>query len=390
MTHWRLSNLYFWFFALLGGMLPYWSLYLDGRGFSYLQIASLMATIQLTKIVAPSVWGYLGDRTGQRVRLVRFGTITGSLCFAGVFLEPGFTGLLLVMLAFTFFWNAVLPLYEVITLQVLGSQRNQYGKIRLWGSVGFIAAVALIGVLLEWVDIRYLPMLLIPLFAGIAVSAWMLPVEKIVRTQKSPRGSLKAILTHPAVIAFFVMNFLLQVAHGSYYTFFSIHLQLHDYGKLAIGLLWSLGVIAEIVLFMVMHRLGARFSVRNIVLAALLLSLLRWLLIAEMASVLPVLIFAQLLHAASYGALHAVSVQYIQGFFGRHHHGQGQALYSGLTFGAGGALGAWGAGFLVDGIDTSAAFLGSAVVTALAFAAAWRGLRPPPPPPELERGRGQI
>jgi len=189
-THWRLSNLYFWFFALLGGMLPYWSLYLDGRGFSYLQIASLMATIQLTKIVAPSVWGHLGDRTGQRVRLVRFGTITGSLCFAGVLLEPGFTGLLLVMLAFTFFWNAVLPLYEVITLQVLGAQRDQYGKIRLWGSVGFIAAVALIGVLLEWVDIRYLPMLLIPLFAGIAVSAWMLPVEKIVRKQKSPRGSL--------------------------------------------------------------------------------------------------------------------------------------------------------------------------------------------------------
>lgn len=387
MTHWRLSNLYFWFFALLGGMLPYWSLYLEGRGFSYLQIASLMATIQLTKIVAPSVWGHLGDRTGQRVRLVRFGTITGSLCFAGVFLEPGFTGLLLVMLAFTFFWNAVLPLYEVITLQVLGSQRNQYGKIRLWGSVGFIVAVALIGVLLEWVDIRYLPMLLIPLFAGIAVSAWMLPVEKIVRTQKSPRGSLKAILTHPAVIAFFVMNFLLQVAHGSYYTFFSIHLQLYDYGKLAIGLLWSLGVIAEIVLFMMMHRLSARFSVRHIVLAALLLTLLRWLLIAEMVSVLPVLIFAQLLHAASYGALHAVSVQYIQGFFGRHHHGQGQALYSGLTFGAGGALGAWGAGFLVDGIDTSAAFLASAAVTALAFAAAWRGLQPPP---ELERTRGQI
>jgi len=389
-THWRLSNLYFWFFALLGGMLPYWSLYLEGRGFSYLQIASLMATIQLTKIVAPSVWGHLGDRTGQRVRLVRFGTISGSLCFAGVFLEPGFTGLLLVMLAFTFFWNAVLPLYEVITLQVLGSQRSQYGKIRVWGSVGFVAAVALIGVLLEWVDIRYLPMLLGPLFVGIAVSAWLLPVEKIVRKQKSPRGSLKAILSHPAVIAFFVMNFLLQVAHGSYYTFFSIHLQLHDYGKLAIGLLWSLGVIAEIVLFMVMHRLGARFSVRQIVLGALLLSLLRWLLIAEMASVLPVLIFAQLLHAASYGALHAVSVQYIQGFFGCHHHGQGQALYSGLTFGAGGALGAWGAGFLVNGIDTSAAFLGSAVVTALAFATAWRGLQPPPPPPELEESRGQI
>lgn len=376
--YWRLSNLYFWFFALLGGLLPYWSLYLEGRGFSYLQIASLMATIQLTKVLAPSIWGHLGDRSGQRVLLVRFGAITGSLCFAGVFLEPGFNGLLLVMFAFTFFWNAVLPLYEVITLKVLGAQRDHYGKIRLWGSVGFIAAVALIGMLLEWVNIRYLPLLLVPLFAGIVISACLLPTETAVVASKSPRGSLQAILTQPAVIAFFVMNFLLQVAHGSYYTFFSIHLQLHDYGKLAIGLLWSLGVIAEIILFMCMHRLSACFSVRHIVLAALLLSLLRWLLIAEMADVLPLLIFAQLLHAASYGALHAVSVQYIQGFFGCHHHGQGQALYSGLTFGAGGALGAWGAGFLVDGIDTSAAFLGSAVIMALAFAVAWRGLRPLP------------
>ena len=88
--YWRLSNLYFWFFALLGSLLPYWSLYLEGRGFSYLQIATLMATIQLTKVVAPSVWGWLGDRTGLRVRLVRFGVVIGSLCFAGVFLAPGF------------------------------------------------------------------------------------------------------------------------------------------------------------------------------------------------------------------------------------------------------------------------------------------------------------
>ena len=85
--YWRLSNLYFWFFALLGGLLPYWSLYLAGQGFSYLQIATLMATIQLTKIIAPSVWGWLGDKTGQRVRLVRFGAIIGSLFFAGVFMD---------------------------------------------------------------------------------------------------------------------------------------------------------------------------------------------------------------------------------------------------------------------------------------------------------------
>jgi MFS transporter, PPP family, 3-phenylpropionic acid transporter len=345
--YWRLSNLYFWFFALLGGLLPYWSLYLEGRGFSYLEIATLMATIQLTKIVAPSVWGWLGDRTGQRVRLVRFGAITGSLFFAGVFMEPGFYGLLLVMLAFTFFWNAILPLYEVITLRSLGTQREKYGKVRLWGSVGFIGAVALVGGILELIPITLLPWLLLPVFAGIAVSAFLVPSERGERKPPAPKGSLKAIVTHPAVVTFFLMNFLLQVSHGAYYTFFSIHLEQHGYGKLAIGLLWSLGVLAEIGLFLVMH-------------------------------VVAVLIFAQLLHAASYGALHAISVQYIQGFFGQHHHGQGQALYSGLTFGAGGALGAWLSGFLVDGFSTSAAFWGGAAAMAIAIVITWRGLRPPP------------
>ncbi|MBD3641974.1 MAG: MFS transporter [Marinobacter sp.] len=376
--YWRLSNLYFWFFALLGGLLPYWSLYLEGQGYTYLQIATLMATIQLTKIVAPSVWGWLGDRSGQRVRLVRFGAITGSLFFAGVFLEPGFFGLLLVMLAFTFFWNAILPLYEVITLRTLGKQKERYGRVRLWGSVGFIAAVAGVGGVLEVIPVGYLPWLLLPVFAGIAVSAFLVPSEKGEVKPQAPKGSLKKIITHPAVVTFFLMNFLLQVSHGPYYTFFSIHLEQHGYGKLPIGLLWSLGVVAEIGLFLIMHRFTRRFSVRQIAIGALVLTMIRWALIAELTDVVAVLIFAQLLHAASYGALHAISVQYIQGFFGKHHHGQGQALYSGLTFGAGGATGAWMSGFLVDGISTGAAFWGGALAMALAVVVTWRGLRPPP------------
>ena len=337
-----------------------------------------MATIQLTKIVAPSVWGWLGDRSGQRVRLVRFGAITGALFFGGVFLEPGFYGLLLVMLAFTFFWNAILPLYEVITLRTLGKQKEKYGRVRLWGSVGFIASVAGVGGILELVPVSSLPWLLLPVFAGIAVSAFLVPSERGEVNPEAPKGSLKEIVTHPAVVTFFLMNFLLQVSHGPYYTFFSIHLEQHGYGKLSIGLLWSLGVVAEIGLFLVMHRFTRRFTVRQIAIGALLLTMFRWALIAELTDVITVLIFAQLLHAASYGALHAISVQYIQGFFGKHHHGQGQALYSGLTFGAGGAAGAWISGFLVDGISTSAAFWGGAVAMAIAVVITWKGLRSPP------------
>lgn len=361
-------------------MLPYWSLYLENRGFSYLQIATLMATIQLTKVVAPNLWGWLGDRTGRRVRLVRFGAVAGAVCFLGVFLDTGFYGLLLVMLAFTFFWNAVLPLYEVITLQGLGRDRTRYGKVRLWGSVGFIVSVAVIGWLLDTLPIHLLPWLLLPLFAGIVASSMLVPAERAPKRQPHIRGSLQAILKDPAVLSFFAMNILLQVSHGAYYTFFSIHLEKLGYDKLAIGLLWSLGVLAEILLFLVMHHVFRRFSIRQIALTAVLLTLVRWVMIAEVSHVLLLLIIAQCLHAASYGALHAISVHYIQGYFGERHHGQGQALYSGLTFGAGGAIGAWMSGFIVDASGTSPAFWASAGAMAVAFVVAWLWLRPPPQP----------
>lgn len=376
--YWRLSNLYFWFFALLGGLLPYWSLYLEGRGFSYMEIATLMATIQLTKVIAPSLWGWLGDRTGRQVQLVRYGAVVGSFCFIGVFLEPDFYGLLLVMLVFTFFWNAILPLYEVITLNALGAETDRYGKIRLWGSVGFIGAVAAVGGMLELIPVNWLPWILLPVFIGIGVSAFLVPAEREKPGPRAPGGSLKRILTHPAVLSFFFMNFMLQVSHGAYYTFFSIHLEHHGYGKLAIGLLWSLGVLAEIGLFLVVHHLLRRFTIREIAITALILTTVRWVMIAELPGNLPVLLLAQLLHAASYGALHAISVQYVQGFFGERHHGQGQALYSGLTFGAGGAIGAWLSGYLASSYSTSAAFWGGALVMVAAVVVTWRGLQPPP------------
>ncbi|WP_242634447.1 MFS transporter [Marinobacter salicampi] len=360
--------------------MPYWSLYLEARGFSYLQIATLMATIQLTKVVAPNLWGWIGDRTGRRVQLVRLGAVAGALCFLGVFLDTGFYGLLLVMLAFTFFWNAILPLYEVITLQGMGRDRERYGRVRLWGSVGFIVSVAGIGWLLDLLPLTTLPWLLLPLFAGIAISTLLIPAETATTRPKRVRGSLKAIVADPSVLAFFAMNILLQVSHGAYYTFFSIHLEKLGYDKLAIGLLWSLGVFAEIILFIFMHRLLRRFTVRQIALTAVALTLLRWGMIAEVSSVLVLLIIAQCLHAASYGALHAISVHYIHGYFGEQHHGQGQALYSGLTFGAGGAVGAWMSGFIVDAYGTPPAFWASAGAMAVAFVVAWCWLRPPPRP----------
>lgn len=375
--YWRLSNLYFWFFALLGALLPYWSLYLQDQGFSYLEIALLMGALQATKIFAPNLWGWLGDRWGRRLTLVRVGAGLAALIFLGVLVHPGFYPLLAIMLGFSFFWNAVLPLYEVITLRGLERQRARYGRVRLWGSIGFILAVSLLGFLFEFLPVAALPWLLLMPFAGILVSTWLVP-DRPSPPAGDQTAALGALLRQGPVLSFFIVNILLQLSFGSYYTFFSIHLKQFGYGDWLVGCLWALGVVAEVVLFLVMHSLFERYSLRRIALISLALTALRWVLIARFSGFVWVLVFAQLLHAASYGALHAMSVQFIQLHFGERHQGKGQALYSGLSFGLGGALGAWGAGLLVDWRGTGAAFAGSALIMVLAIFVAYAWLRPAP------------
>ena len=373
--YWRLSNLYLWYFAALGALMPYWALYLQDQGFRYIEIALLMATLQATKIIAPNLWGWLGDHTGKRLRLIRFGAVTALLCFSMVFLRPEFWGLLFIMLSFSFFWNAVLPLYEVVTLHNLGRDARRYGRIRLWGSVGFILSVGGIGAALEWLPVSVLPWLVLPLFMGIFLSSFAVRSEPSTRRQPH-HGSVLNILKRPEVWSFFILNFMLQASHGPYYTFFSIHLELMGYGKFSVGTLWALGVAAEVVLFLFMHKVLGAFSMRRIMLVAAALTALRWGVIAEFSDTLAILLTAQLLHAASYGALHAASVHYIHAQFGDGHHGQGQALYSGLTFGAGGATGAWIAGLLVEWDSTIMAFWGGAIAMLIGFVVAWIWMRP--------------
>ena len=141
--------------------------------------------------------------------------------------------------------------------------------------------------------------------------------------------------------------FLLQFSHGPYYTFLSVYLEMHGYSRGQTGLLWSLGVVAEVVLFLVMHRLLARFTLRQILLASLALTALRWLLIGAWVDVLPLLIFAQCLHAASFASYHAAAVELVRTLFAGGNEGQGMALYSGISYGAGAASGALVSGLRV-------------------------------------------
>lgn len=369
MPYWRLSGYYLFYFASLGALVPFWGLYLQGRGFDALAIGQLMAILSGTKILAPMVWGYIVDRSGRRMPLVRLGALLAALAFLTVFAADGFWGMAGAILLFSFFWNTALPQVEAVTFNHLGPRPSRYALVRIWGSVGFILVVAVLGWRLGQDGLEVVPIWVLLLCVGVWLSALAIPDSGPV-LHAGPAPSLRRLLRRPEILAFFGACFLMQLSHGIYYAFYSIHLESAGYSSAAIGNLWALGVIAEVLLFLFMHRLLERFGARRMLLWSLGLAVLRWLAIGAFVEILAVQILAQMLHAATFGAFHAAAIHLVHHAFPGRTQGRGQALYNSLSFGAGGAagsfLGGWlwaGSGALVTfGIGAAAAFVGLLIV----------------------------
>jgi len=266
-----------------------------------------------------------------------------------------------------FFWHAVLPQFEVITLAHLHGQTSRYSQVRLWGSIGFILTVVGLGRLFEWLSLDIYPLAMVSIMAGIVIASLWVPNAQPVEhaERRGAEGFLKQ-LAAPGVLAFYICVALMQLSHGPYYTFLTLHLEHLGYSRGAIGLLWALGVVAEVLMFMLMSRIFARFPVRSVLLASFLLASLRWLLLGSLADIPAVLILAQLLHAATFGCFHAASIAFVQSSFGARQQGQGQALYAALS-GTGGALGALYSGYSWKLLGPQFTF-GMASVAALAAA----------------------
>lgn len=342
--YWRLSGFYFFYFATLGGFLPYWSLYLEHIHFNALEIGELSALMVATKIVAPNLWGWIADHTGRSLRIIRIASFFAAAIFIGFLYQDNYLWVAAVTIGFSFFWNAALPQFEAATLFHLKDEPHRYSKIRLWGSVGFILTVLGIGEVVELYSIDYLPEIIIGLLSMIWLVSLITP-EVRVSPQTQGAVGLSKILKKPEVLAFFMVYMLLQLAHGPYYVFYSIYLNQFNYTPTIIGALWAVSVAAEVLLFMSMKKLLVWFSLRGILLTSLFLSTCRWFMIAFCVDSLPLMAGAQLLHAASFGSAHVVAIHLVHQYFGEQHQGKGQALYSSLSFGLGGMIGSLYSGY---------------------------------------------
>lgn len=372
--YWRLSGFYLFYFATIGVIVPYWPLYLKSLAFSPREIGELMAVVMATKIIAPNIWGWIADHTGQRMWIVRAGSLLAILFFTGVFFGQSYLWMAAVMAAFSFFWNATLPQFEATTFSHLGDQTHRYSSIRLWGSIGFVIAAIGLGWELEVQGAGDLPVVLLGLFLGIWLISLIVP-ERAAGYLKLDELHLFDVLKRPEVLALIVIVFLMQLSHGPYYTFYTIYMEDHGYSRSFIGWLWALGVIAEIVVFLFMHRLIPAFGLRRLLLFSLAMAALRWCLLAWFVDSLLIMLLNQMLHAATFGVYHAAAIQYFHVYFRGRHQGRGQALYSSMSFGAGGALGALLSGYAWSGLGSTMTYLAAALISVLSIMIGWRYLR---------------
>ncbi|MCX7627505.1 MAG: MFS transporter [Methylophilaceae bacterium] len=374
LPYWRLSSFYFIYFAFVGAFVPYWGLYLKSLEFNAFQIGVLMSLLQVARIFAPNLWGWLADHTGKSVRLVQVAAALSLLSYLGVLIGTSFAWLFAVMALMSFFWSASLPLMEAITLGHLGEKTSRYGRIRLWGSVGFIAAVVGLGYVLDHVALHILLWVVLGLKAALLLASRWIPEPRPV-LHHALHAPVGAILRRPEVIAFLTSTFLMAAAHGVYYTFYSIYLVDHGYSKAAVGWLWSAGVLCEIAIFLWMPRLTIRFGLRRILLASFLLAALRFLLIGFGVQWLAGIVIAQMLHAASFGAYHAASVAVIHRFFQGRNNARGQALYTSVSYGLGGTIGGLWSGALWESVGAAMTFTVSTLATLAGFVLIYGWLR---------------
>lgn len=374
LPYWRLSAYYFCYFGFVGAFSPYFTLYLQSLDYTATDIAVLMSVMQVMRVLAPNLWGWLAERTGLRVPIVRASAIASLAGFCLFFTTTEFVGMFAAMVLMAFFWSAALPLVESLTFAHLGALGHHYGRIRLWGSIGFIVAVVGLGHLLDYVPIDFVLVVIALILLGIVLCGFTLP-EAEGRTAARGSARLWEILRRPEVRALLGACFFMAAAHGALYVFYSIHLAAHGYGKAVIGWMWALGVIAEIGVFLIMPGLARRFGMRAILMFSFAAAVLRFVAVGWGAGSFTLLVLAQLLHGVTFGAYHAAAIALVNRWFSGRLQAHGQALYGALSFGAGGMLGGLISGLSWDTIGAAWTFtLGSsfALVGLIWLVTGWR------------------
>ncbi len=338
---------------------------------------SLLTSVQAaTRLFAPYIWGWVSDHTGERVKLLRLGAAVAlaSACLLWLPLSPLWLGVVLfVMFTHT---SAMMPMSEAAMAHLVSQggafDARRYGRVRLWGSAGFLVTVFVAGAWFEAFGMHQFPTMTVLGLLAVLLSAFWLPDLKDPVQLAHTQVAVWPVLRLAPVRWFFVSAFFHVLSHIGIYVFFSLYLDALGYSKTLIGAMWAVSVVVEIVWFFSQSRWLQRLPLTGWLVLCSGAMVLRMLLTAAWADVLLVLVLAQVLHALTFAAHHTTCVALVSHHFPARLRGRGQALYTVIAYGFPGVIGGLLGGVISERWGLASVFWASALTSALAVAASFK------------------
>ena len=362
------------YFAHIGFFNPYLPLWLKAQGLP-ITVISLLASVQsFTRVFAPYAWGALSDRTGERVKLLRISAALALLASLGLWFPGSPWWIALVLLLLFTHTSSMMSLTEAAMAHLVAGDWGRYGKVRLWGSVGFMVTVFAAGAWFEHYGMGSFPGWTAITLAGVLLCTWFLPnvKEAAHHASEGPHEPVTTALRRPVVRWFFASLLFHVMAHFAIYGFLSLYLDSLGYSKATIGALWAVSVSVEIAWFYLQGRWMGRFSMEKWLVICAAVTAVRMAMTAGLGSSLLALYLAQALHALTFATHHTACIAMVSKHFSGRLRGRGQALFTVMGYGFGGVAGVLAGGWIASRWGFAAVFGGAAVLGLLALGCAER------------------
>jgi PPP family 3-phenylpropionic acid transporter len=350
---WIISSQYFLYFGVMGIFLPYFNLYCYHLDFTGFEIGVLSAIRSVALILTPLIWGATADRFRIRRPIYILCSFISAGIWAFYLYTTDFWAMLVITVFYGIFYSPIISFLEAFTMDVLDARKKSYGKLRGWGSIAFIITVIVMGKIIDLYSIEIILVLI--LFGSLAQALISIRIPDIQIKKKTAFLSKARALLKRQVLVFLFCAFLMLVSHGTYYGFYSIHLENLGYDKTFIGVSWALASTAEIIVMIKSDSIFKRFSTDNVLFFSFMVATFRWLALSYATA--PVFIlFLQIFHAVTYAMFHVSSILYIDASTPDEAKTLGQAINNAVTYGLGLMVGFFINGYLFETLGSFTLF----------------------------------
>jgi len=377
----RFGVFYLLLFLPIGMQAPYLFLFFQRQGFTDSQLGTLAAVMPIMNVVSPPVWGAMADRLGDRRRMVVALLVASGLVFPWLLVVKSFAATLGLVIVFSAFALAPVAITDAMALEHVEREKGDYGRLRLWGSVGFALPLLAFGLLLRK-GAGESAASLYPMFIGYAAfrlisAAWVgaLPASRGTSDGRFDWRAARAF-TRPRFVALAACAMVAVGAMSAYYLYFTIYLDQVGIADNLKGYFWAVGVAAETGMMLVIGRLIRRIGLKWTFVLSLAGCALRLLAFsfplspAEIAA-------AQCLHALTFTAFTVSSIMFVNQLTPPHLRASGQSVWAALTHGVGAATGSKMAGMATGTHGLLGMYRLFAIVASVAMVAAAALVREP-------------